>query len=192
MQGSPMKNPELEYDPFYTNQQRYLAAQKHNQERQAHIYSKHMNEIAGPLMQKRDADMENERLRDERRKLLTQQMIEQQKMAQDDVKNSYKGVLKGQMQQHDLQRANAAQERDAMARIAAEKQALVRDRENQAMQMKRNAQAEYRNVLAEQKLQRQPDAAIKIGNPGAGSVLGRPQGSPKPYGYMSNGTPARY
>jgi hypothetical protein len=34
-------------------------------------------------------------MRDERRKFMTQQMLEQQKIAQGEIRTSYKGVLQG-------------------------------------------------------------------------------------------------
>ena len=37
--------PELEYDPWYANQQRYLAAQGAALNKQAHIYQKHLNDF---------------------------------------------------------------------------------------------------------------------------------------------------
>ena len=75
------------------------------------IYNKHLTEFAAPLAKKREQDIAQERALEERRRVMTHQMIEQQRMAQNEVMNNYKGVLQGQIQQHEAAKQNQVQER---------------------------------------------------------------------------------
>ena len=77
------------------------------------IYNKHLTEFAAPLAKKREVDMQAERAVEERRRVMTHQMIEQQRMAQNEVMNNYKGVLQGQIAQHENIKMSVQQERAA-------------------------------------------------------------------------------
>jgi len=52
-----------------------------------------MNDFAGPAARQREMDAHEERQKDERRKMITQQMIDAEKQSQQEVSNTYKGVL---------------------------------------------------------------------------------------------------
>ena len=69
--------PELEYDPWYTNQQRYLAHQGQALNKQAHIYQKHMTEFTLRKQEAEEQVKEIERQREEQRRTMAQQQIEQ-------------------------------------------------------------------------------------------------------------------
>ena len=43
--GALTGSQQLEYDPFFTNQQRYLAAQEAALNKQNHIYKKHLQDF---------------------------------------------------------------------------------------------------------------------------------------------------
>ena len=66
----------MKYDPFYANQQRFLMNQKQAIERQKLIYNKHMHDIAGPDALRRELDLKEENDKEERRKIMTQQLLE--------------------------------------------------------------------------------------------------------------------
>ena len=55
------KDSDLEYDPFYTNAQRYYQAQKFTLDRQNQIYNKHLNDFAGPAAKQRELEAQEER-----------------------------------------------------------------------------------------------------------------------------------
>ena len=62
-------SPELDYDPWYANQQRYLAAQGAALNKQAHIYQKHMTDFTLRKQEEEDKIKEQERQRDEARRV---------------------------------------------------------------------------------------------------------------------------
>jgi len=70
-----------------------------------------LNNFAAPQQVQRDQDLDNERMREERRKMMTNQMIEQQRLDKDHVRLQYRGVLQDQMQQHEMSRLNTYNER---------------------------------------------------------------------------------
>ena len=66
--GNLPSMPELEYDPWYANQQRYLAAQGAALNKQAHIYSKHMTDFTLKKQEEEERYKEADRIREEQRR----------------------------------------------------------------------------------------------------------------------------
>ena len=93
---------DLLYDPFFANQQRFLQVQKNANMRQNQIYNKHMSEVASLENQRSDREQAEDKLREERRKLLTQQIIDEEKQMKYELRNNQKQTLLNQMQQHEM------------------------------------------------------------------------------------------
>lgn len=64
--------PELEYDPWHANQQRYLAQQNAAINKQAFIYQKHMNDFTIRKQEEEEKNKEQDRLREENRRIQAQ------------------------------------------------------------------------------------------------------------------------
>lgn len=58
--------------------------------RQNQIYNKHMSEVASLENQRRDREQAEDKLREERRKLLTQQIIDEEKQMKYELRNNQK------------------------------------------------------------------------------------------------------
>jgi len=58
--------------------------------RQNQIYNKHMNEVAVLENQRRDREQAEDRVREERRKLIAQQVIDQEKQMKYELRNNQK------------------------------------------------------------------------------------------------------
>ncbi len=65
--GNLPSMPELEYDPWYANQQRYLAQQNTALNKQAHIYTKHMTDFTIKKQEEEEKVKKFEADREERR-----------------------------------------------------------------------------------------------------------------------------
>lgn len=67
--GNLQVMPELEYDPWYANQQRYLAHQGAALNKQANIYQKHMNEFTLRKQELEDQQKQIDREREEQQRV---------------------------------------------------------------------------------------------------------------------------
>ena len=121
---------ELDYDPWYANQQRYLAAQGAALNKQAHIYQKHMNDFTMRKQEEEDRNKYLDQAKEEQRRVLAQQQLEQQKMYKAEVKNQYKSILDDQMNQNKMAKEIEIAEKASLARIAQHRQDLQRAQEN--------------------------------------------------------------
>jgi len=61
-----------------------------------------MSEVASLENQRRDREQAEDKLREERRKLLTQQIIDEEKQMKYELRNNQKQTLLNQMQQHEM------------------------------------------------------------------------------------------
>ena len=109
--------PELEYDPWHANQQRYLAHQNAAINKQAFIYQKHMNDFTMRKQEEEEKYKEQDRMREENRRIQAQQQIEQQRMYKNEVKNSYKSVLDSQMNEQRMNKQIELTEKANLARM---------------------------------------------------------------------------
>ena len=102
---------EMLYDPFYSNQQRYLANQKERQGRQAAIYGRHNEAFAVPEAQRRLDEAREQQYREERRRVLAQQMMEQEAQQKAGLKYNQRNTLMMQMQEKDMIKQQQQMER---------------------------------------------------------------------------------
>ena len=104
--GSPQQVKEMndEIDPFFKNQQSFMMKQRQALEKQSGIYNKHLSDYAGPMQQKRNEDLQMERMKEERRRAVTQQMMDQQRSAVSGVKSDYKNILHSQIAEKEMKK----------------------------------------------------------------------------------------
>ena len=66
--GNLPSMPELEYDPWQANQQRYMAAQSAALNKQAHIYSQHMTDFTIKQQEQEEKLKEADKMREDQRR----------------------------------------------------------------------------------------------------------------------------